>query len=1134
MGCIAPFKEGSITVNEASRAQLNAARPETSTWLSANAGSGKTRVLTDRVARLLLEDVAPEHILCLTYTKAAAAEMQNRLFKRLGEWAMLNNNDLRQALIEITDQKTHLETDLAYARTLFARAIEAPGGLKIQTIHSFCSSLLRRFPLEAGVTPDFAEIDDLARDEIAKLVLDKMCENPTDRSLFEAMNQWVSEASFSTLLTEIITSKSHFNSEASSAQIASFLGATQDTSITKLFFSSFNNTDFELVKKLIPLLQGGGASAAKLSEKLLLFTELSVEKFAVLETVFLKSVPPFEPKIDKIGTKALREGALAPYINELNAFMQRIHDFKHAKNAINSFNASITLSKFGCRFVELYEEEKQQRGWLDFEDLILKTRDLLSISAVAQWVLFRLDGGIDHILVDEAQDTSPTQWAVIEKLAEEFTSGSGARDINRTIFVVGDKKQSIYSFQGADPLEFDHMREKFASRLNASRQAFQSTALEYSFRSSPAILRCVDHVFTKASKAGFSEQAAHKAFHATLPGRVDLWPVIPPSEPEDEGAWEDPVDIIGRSVETGHLAQTIAYEISELLKSETMLPDQLIGNEWTGRKIEPRDFLILVQNRKDLFNEIIRACKNLNIPIAGADRLRLLSELAVKDLLAVLEFLALPEDSLALATILKSPLFGWEEQRLFTLAHDRGDKHLFEAMRANREEYQNELSVLEDLRNKTDLLRPFDILERILTKHKGREKFLSRLGPEAKDGIDSLLSIALDYEAVEVPSLVGFIAWVRDKDIEIKRQMDNAQNQVRVMTVHGSKGLEAPIVILPDTIDRRADVRGHFFNIDNFVVWSGTKNDRPVATKELYDRLVEREKEERNRLLYVAMTRAEKWLIVAGAGKVQDESECWHAQVTEGIEAAGGVRLTTPVGEGRRLEHGNWPVLKKPNFKNTTTGQFELPTWTQNCPPADEERLIQMSPSDLPGSKALPSDVNWDSDTAKTYGSYVHLLLENLPVHTKENWPQIANNLRFTLEQSLDDDIAMQAYEIAKQVLGALDLNWIFQKDAFAEVAFVTILPEYSERSFHGIIDRLVVLNETIFIVDFKTNRATPQTADQIPVGILNQMVIYEHAIKQLYPDYTVKTGILWTAEAKFMEIPRRILLDAKTNLCKS
>ena len=282
------------------------------------------------------------------------------------------------------------------------------------------------------------------------------------------------------------------------------------------------------------------------------------------------------------------------------------------------------------------------------------------------------------------------------------------------------------------------------------------------------------------------------------------------------------------------------------------------------------------------------------------------------------------------------------------------------------------------------------------------------------------------------------------------------------------------------------------------------------------------------------MTRAEKWLIVAGAGKVHDVSECWHSQITEGIEAAGGVRLTTPVGEGRRVEYGNWPVLKNANVEKTAKSHVELPTWSQNSPANQEERLVLISPSELPGSKALPSDINWDSETAKNYGSYVHLLLENLPVHPTANWPQIANNLRVKLEQPIDGDIALHAYESAKQVLGAPDLGWIFEKDAFAEVPFVTVLPEYSERCFHGIIDRLVVRDETVFVVDFKTNRAIPGTAEQIPVGSLNQMVIYEHAIKQLYPNYTVRTGILWTAEAKFIEIPQRILLDAKTKLCKS
>ena len=1121
-------------MNDATRAQINAARPDTSTWLSANAGSGKTRVLTDRVARLLLEGVAPEHILCLTYTKAAAAEMQNRLFKRLGQWSMLNNESLTQSLAEITDHRGYSESELSHARTLFARAIEAPGGLKIQTIHSFCSSLLRRFPLEAGVSPDFREIDELARDEISKLVLDRMCMRQEDRILLQDMNRIVSEASFDSLIPEIVSAKTSFRTPINADQISIFLNAPDTNSIEDLFEKSFDENDLKLVQDILPILENGGVSASKIAETLPEFNALELNNFHILETVFLKSTPPFDPKIDKIGTKALREGALAPFMDSLNALMLRVHEFKHFENAIKTKNHSLLLSKFGCRFIDLYEDEKQIRGWLDFEDLILKTRDLLSISEVAEWVLFRLDGGIDHILVDEAQDTSPTQWAVIEKLAEEFTSGTGARDINRTIFVVGDKKQSIYSFQGADPTEFDRMLAEFAERLAATKQSFQSTALEFSFRSSPAILRAVDDVFLNSQKAGFTEQTTHKAFHLDLPGRVDIWPIIPPSEAEDEGNWEDPVDIIGRSSETGFLAQKIASEISNLLNSGAVIPDKRRDNEWTGRKIEPRDFLILVQNRKDLFHEIIRACKNLKIPIAGADRLRLLSEMAVKDLIAVLEFLSLPEDSLALASVLKSPLFGWNEQRLFELAHYRENKHLFEAMRINREKYQDELNILEDLRNRVDVLRPFDLLECILTKHKGREKLLARLGPEAKDGIDSLLSVALEYETSNVPSLVGFIAWISDRDIEIKRQMDSAQNQVRVMTVHGSKGLEAPIVILPDTVDKRTDVRGHFFETDEFVVWSGTKNNRPIACADLYQTRAEKDVEERNRLLYVAMTRAEKWLIVAGAGKVQDGSDCWHTQISDGIRAAGAKSILTPLGEGMRLEAGKWPEASRIDTDINPSAVIEFPTWLHRTIQSPEVRAVMQSPSDLPGAKALASDLNWDSETAMRFGTYVHLLLENLPHHDAGSWSQIAHNLHQTLDGDLPDTFAQEALDTAFTVLRTPSLNWIFQAASLSEVPFVTTLAGHSSNGFHGIIDRLIIQDQTVYIIDFKTNRTVPENVQQIPVGILNQMVIYQHAIAQLYPNHDIVSGILWTKVPRYMEIPPNMLVEAKTNLCKS
>ena len=406
-------------------------------------------------------------------------------------------------------------------------------------------------------------------------------------------------------------------------------------------------------------------------------------------------------------------------------------------------------------------------------------------------MLYRLDGGIDHILVDEAQDTSPDQWDVVEKLAQEFTSGEGARsDVERTIFVVGDKKQSIYSFQGADPQAFDRMQQEFGRRLAESGSKLWDSTLEYSFRSSSAILSLVDILFENRAEAGFHKDSLHRAFKADLPGRVDLWPVVEKVEEDDDGDWTDPVDRPGARHHTVILAEKVAQSIKDMIdRGETIPEDGETPGTFVRRKVQPGDFLILVQRRSDLFAEIIRACKALRLPIAGADRLKVGAELAVKDLAALLSFLATPEDSLSLATVLKSPLFGWTEQQLFDLAHRRQEQFLWAALRQRAEEFPETLDILNDLRGQIDFLRPYDLIERILTRHDGRRKLLGRLGAEAEDGINALLSQALAYERTDIPSLTGFLVWIQTDDLEIKRQMSGVGNMIRVMTVHGSKGL---------------------------------------------------------------------------------------------------------------------------------------------------------------------------------------------------------------------------------------------------------------------------------------------------------------------------------------------------------
>ena len=739
--------------DEATEAQVTAARPDTSTWLSANAGSGKTRVLTDRVARLLLDGVMPEHILCLTYTKAAATEMQNRLFRRLGDWAMKDDDALRDELRQLGLDGPLPPERLAGARTLFARAIETPGGLRIQTIHSFCASLLRRFPLEAGVSPQFHEMEDRAAELLRAEILDRMSEGP-QAHLVAGLAPWMPE-DYSALMADLCRNKDAFVPARSSADLRALYGVPPDASEETVLRDVFLGSEDTLVAQLLPLLQAGKSTDKGAAAKLAAYTGRNLESLMALEATVLTQKGT---RSSRFPTKDVKT-ALGPALDELDQLATRVEDARSTRLALAALKREEALHRFAAAFLPAYEVEKQRRGWLDFDDLVTRARDLLSDERVAEWVLYRLDGGIDHILVDEAQDTSPVQWQVIERLAQEFTSGEGARaEVRRTIFVVGDKKQSIYSFQGADPREFDRMCDEFAERLQRTEAPLSRMMLEYSFRSAEPILRLVDNTFESREEAGFSEDQKHRAFKSAMPGRVDLWPAIEPAKPEkDDGDWFEPVDRVGETHHRVILANRIARFISDTIG--TPLPQE-VGHSGTyrARPIHAGDFLILVRGRGQLFSEIIRACKQLDLPIAGADRLKVMSELAVRDIGALLAFLSTPEDDLSLATALRSPLFGLSEQQLFTLSHHRKG-HLWPELRRNRDAYPATMTMLDDLRSQTDFLRPFDLIERILTRHKGRARLLGRLGQEAEDGINALLSQALAYEQTEVPSLTGFLEW---------------------------------------------------------------------------------------------------------------------------------------------------------------------------------------------------------------------------------------------------------------------------------------------------------------------------------------------------------------------------------------
>ena len=1106
-----------MTRDEASERQAQAADPAASTWLSANAGSGKTRVLTDRVARLLLGGVDPQRILCLTYTKAAASEMQNRLFKRLGAWAMLEETALRTALTDLGVEGGVDADTLAQARRLFARAIETPGGLRIQTIHSFCASLLRRFPLEAGVAPQFAELDDRA----AKLMRDEIVEEMAESLAPEAiatLARHVTDEDFSDLAAEIARSRGALAQPLTLASAQQMFGLPPGYTAADLIGDVFLGGEDDWLPRLGNALAAGSANDAKAAEKIanLSLTLPDIGTIVALEGVLLTgsgAADPFTAKLNTFPTKATR-AALGPLAAPLDALMLRIEAARPRRIALQAAEKTAALHGFAAYFLPEYAARKAARGWLDFDDLIGKARALLTDPGVAQWVLFRLDGGIDHILVDEAQDTSPEQWRVIELLAQEFTAGRGARDTERTIFVVGDKKQSIYSFQGADLQAFDAMKAHFRGRLAEVDTHLADLTLEYSFRSSPAILRLVDLTFDERVGRDLGGEVKHIAFKSDMPGRVDLWPAIDPVKDPEPEHWYDPTDLISDEHHAAQLARRIAASIRQMIVTGVQIP-----TDAGPRPMTAGDVLILVQRRSTLFSEIIRACKSAGLPIAGADRLKLGAELAVRDLAALLAFLATPEDDLSLAAALRSPLFGWTEGQLYTLAQGRPG-YLWAALRDAETSHPDTMAILYDLRDQADFLRPFDLIERMLTRHDGRRRLLARLGDEAEDGIDELLSQALAYERTDVPSLTGFLGWLDADDVSIKRQMGEAGGRIRVMTVHGAKGLEAPIVILPETQDRKPPAGTAIVTLPgDRAAWRMAAADSPQALANALAERQTRAAAESLRLLYVAMTRAQSWLIVAAAGETRSDT-CWYRIVLAGMTQAGA--LPQPDGS-LRLAHGDWPPDAARAIEAANAPATALPDWASQ-PAAEAARRLVLSPSDLGGAKVMPGDSDPAQEVAaKLRGTQLHLLLEHLPGHAPENWEGIAQAL--LAESAITDPLSIaQRLAEARVVLTDPALEPLFRADALAEVA---VTGDLSGQRISGTIDRLLVAPDYILAIDYKSNRAIPERPEDVPEGLLRQMGAYHAILSQIYPHRRVEVAILWTGAPRLMQLPRALIMAA-------
>lgn len=1096
----------------ATAAQIEAADPHASTWLSANAGSGKTRVLTNRVARLLLQGTDPRNILCLTYTKAAASEMQNRLFLTLGDWAMRNDEDLRKQLRLLGEEPPE---NLAKARTLFARAIEVPGGLRIQTIHALCASILRQFPLEGGVSPQFREMDDAGRDALIEDVLDGLADVAPD--VMAPVSAFYSDDSLIGLGRLVSSKADEFVITRSKADICEAFDISVDQTVETLLSTTFLTEDLSILRKVGKALWASDKvsdhTAAKDIEALP--ETPSMYSLRQLENLFLykSGKTPFAAKIGAFPTKASREKNpdIVPHMPQVEALMARVEDARRTRIKFEAARRTYALHRFAQTFLPAYDAAKRDRGVLDFDDLIRRTRDMLNGSAL-NWILYRLDGQIEHILVDEAQDTSPAQWQIVRALTEQMIDDDSRE---RTLFVVGDKKQSIYSFQGADAEGFDNKQQEFDAQLAGS---LKGRELMHSFRSSSAILSLVDQICDGLDGVGSSVR--HHAYFDQKPGRVDLLPMNIPPDKIDEPEWHDPRDRPVDNDASFALGRQVADIITQLLETETI---QRESGDFTP--IQPGDIMILVQKRSAVFDRIIQACKAASLPIAGSDRLKIAGELAVRDLLACMSFLTLPEDDLSLAAVLRSPLFGWSEAQLYDLAAKRPEgSSIWPELRRRQSEFYETFAILDRLRSHADFLRPYELLEEILSENGGREKLLARLGPEAEDGIDELLNQAIAFEREEVPSITSFLTRVRSENVEVKRGADSADHLIQIMTVHGAKGLERPIVILPDTASENRERSGGLLtDEDGLVMLSASKADSPPRIQAAKDQRKAAEQAERNRLLYVAMTRAESWLIVGGAGlkKGSVDGLNWHRTIRDGMEKSGAGPSPLDPG-GLRLEHGHWPAPHVPAPYRDQTETYSLPKFLVAPADSAKELPATLSPSELGGDKVLSGGALAETE-AKRRGRQIHLLLEHLPGQAD---PEEAARrlLAAGPDMAMPEDIP----ELFNQAMRNLTMHpEIFADTALAEVDISASLPSLDGAAISGAIDRLIVSPNSVQAIDFKTNATVPKTPEETPEGLLRQMGAYLEGLEAIYPDRKIEVAILWTETCTLMVLPHAIVREA-------
>lgn len=1120
--------------------QADATVPGDSIWLSASAGTGKTQVLAARVFRLLLRGTDPSAILALTFTKAGAAEMAGRISRRLAAWVQMDDKLLFRDLRALGEPADPAQRETA--RTLFAKLLDARGGgLRIQTIHGFCQGLLAGFPLEAGLVPGFRPIEQreealLARETLAALLLDAEATRPAIVDAIGALSLRLGEGGAEVFL------RACARAPAAMAGLPSGM-------------APFVRAELDLPREDV-----GAALAAECADDR--FDIAGLRAFAAMNATW--GTARGLARVEDIATwLAADPPARAAALKDIHrnwstakgelligkGFAPQTPDYAELAARLHARCAELIGLEARARYADLlaagleagrayadaYARAKRRAGVADFDDLIRATVALLAQPGMGDWVRHKLDLATEHVLVDEAQDTNPRQWAIIRAIADEFFAGQGASGARRTLFVVGDFKQAIFGFQGTHPLYFQAAETHF-TRLAAmapeddagEAMPLHRLSLTHSFRSTRPVLEFVDAALDALPPPGLGliEDLQAHASRVPGPGSVTLWPPMTEGAEgggdDDEEGWIDDV--------TRALAKRIASTVRGWL--DPAAPLMLAG----GRPLAPQDVMILVKRRGDLAALLVARLYAEGVPVAGVDRLRLNAPLAVQDLLAAIRFALQPDDDLSLAALLVSPLIGWSQDDLLAAAVPRATG-LWRHLRAHQSDAR--LAPLADLLARADFLTPHQLLEHLLSGPlEGRRKLVRRLGQEANDPIDELLAAALDFETRATPSLQAFLDWFDRGEVEITRDAAAPAGAVRVLTAHGAKGLQAPLVILADAcIDpTRTPRRLTDWTPDRFdepiPIFAPSGDERGGPLDAVIAAQAQRELEEHWRLFYVAATRAEQQLVITGAlgprAKGVPPPLSWYSAADRAFAALG------LAGEGERVFRGAPPAedepARKPRAASTPPPPpAALPDWVRAPAPVEARPPRPLAPSSLGAdlvSDPPPAPV---LRAAAERGRLMHALFERLPALPLERRARAAD--QWLAGAGGVGDAALRA-ALAGDVLAIIGdprFAALFAPEALAEAPIAAVLADGIVVS--GTVDRLLIEPGRVRVIDFKTGRRAPATIDEIAPYHLRQIAAYAAALAVIFPDRAIETALLYTAGPALFPISAELLAAHKPGL---